>query len=108
MSSSSNPHSSNATDGSFRDSDPTTAHYQLAKSFILLGALIKKIENVESRVEDTDERIDVSDFYGPNPPSDDDEGQYDLESLDRLKTELEKQLGKLKPERVERMLDVVR
>lgn len=74
---SSKPHLSESTDGSLKDDDPTTTLRQHAKSFILLEASIKKIEDLERQREDADERLDVIDFYDLNPPSDDDEREYD-------------------------------
>lgn len=104
---SSNPHPSTSTDGTLKDDESTTTLHQLAKSFILLEASIKKIEDLECQLEDADGHLDVIDSYDVNPPSDDDEGEYDEERWDRIKENLEVQLEKLKPERADRMLDFV-
>lgn len=107
MSLSCNPHPSTSTDGTLKDDGSTTTLHQLAKSFILLEASIKKIDDLECQLEDANGRLDVIDFYDQNPPSDDDEGEYDEERWDRIKEDLEVQLEKLKLERADRMLDLV-
>lgn len=104
---SSDPHLSTSTDGSLKDDDSTTTPpRQLFKSFKVLEASISKIEDLEGRLKDAELRLDVIDFYGPNPPSDD-EGEYDEDLWNDRSADLEAQLEKLRPEHVDRMLDVV-
>lgn len=87
---------------------PPTSPRQLAARFILLKTCIEKIEPVEAQIGDADMHLDVIAFYDANPPSDDEEGGYDEARWERVKIELEARLERLKRERADRMLDVVR
>lgn len=86
---------------------PPTSLRQLAARFIRLKSSIEKIKLVEAQIEDADLHLDLIGFYDANPPSDDEEGEYDEARWEREKIELETRLERLKRERADRMLDVV-
>ncbi|MCJ1469823.1 hypothetical protein MMC07_008465 [Pseudocyphellaria aurata] len=82
----------------------TTTQQQLAKSFILLEALMTKIENLEDRIESAENMLAAIDAYDGNRSSSEDE---DGEVWDARISSLEARVEALKPRRADRMLDVV-
>lgn len=80
----------------------------LRTSFLQLVSCLSTIRRLEEQLEAAEMQIDTIEFYDVNPPSDDEEGEYDAERWEGERAELRAQLdGKWKVERSARMRDVV-